>query len=643
MEWNYIIHYEVAALLILVIVALHFFLKKTIDTRATNLFSLLIIFSMIANGGHLVSLMLDAHTGSLVRGVDSICYEIYLISVLAIPALFLSYMICAIRWEEQFVNKEWGMVLLPMLLVIGVILTNPFHKLLFFYEESGVRRDGRGILFLYAAAAFYMLHILFFGIRNYQRMTKIQKLTVIFYSVSGMAAMLAQLLEPRIMLVQFAIAISILLMYLSLEDPQDYIDKQLGTHNHIAFMHMFQSNVRRGKPFHVLAVQIEGMKYINDFLGVTIGNELMEEMAEYLLAIAGKQKVYHMSGAQFVIMGISPLEEWTKLLEIIHERFRQPFQAGNMEITMGASMCMMTYPDTVERLEDAIDMIEYSLNKAKTSADELVVYADKEILEKGKREALLLQLIRNALREEAFDVFYQPIYSVEKKRYTTAEALVRLNTKELGYVSPEEFIPIAEKNGLVVDIDNLVFRKVCRFFKENRLEEKGIEYVHVNLSVVECMQENLCEKLLHTMDEFELDYHSIQFEITETAAVASKEVLWNTMEKLIHHGIEFAMDDYGTGFSNTATIINYPFSTIKLDKSMIWSAMEDEKAMIALKHMISMSKELKLHIIAEGVETLAQANHLAVLGCDYFQGYYFSRPLDEEDFLKEISKKRKHL
>ena len=135
-------------------------------------------------------------------------------------------------------------------------------------------------------------------------MIMIQEVTVIFYSISGLGAMLVQLFVPRMMLVQFAIAISILMMYLSLEDPQDYMDRQLGTHNHIAFMHMFQANVRREKAFHVLAIQIEGMKYINDFLGVTIGNELMKDIAGYLLEISGKQKVYHMSGAQFVIMGI---------------------------------------------------------------------------------------------------------------------------------------------------------------------------------------------------------------------------------------------------------------------------------------------------------------------------------------------------
>lgn len=108
------------------------------------------------------------------------------------------------------------------------------------------------------------------------------------------------------------------------------------------------------------------------------------------------------------------------------------------------------------------------------------------------------------------------------------------------------------------------------------------------------------------------------------------------MEKLIDVGMEFSMDDYGTGFSNTATIINYPFSSIKLDKSMVWSAMEDEKAMIALKHSIAMIKDLKLSIVAEGVETLSQVNRLTVLGCDFFQGYYFSKPLPGEAFVAKI-------
>lgn len=639
MQMNYIIHYEVAALVITITIAFHFFLKKTINTRMTQIFSVLIICSLIANVFNLITMVTISNPNSVPRALDMLLNQIYLISFNAIPAIYLAYIVCATRKEEQLSKRELAYIGVPISFVVIMVLLAPFNGWIFYYSSEGVYHQGKGMVLLYLSAFFYMMCALSVSTYNWKKLIVGQRFTVYLYTLTSFVAIYVQFAVPGLMIIQFFISVAILLLYLSLENPQDYMDKQLGTHNHIAFMQVFQSNVRRGKPFHVLAIQIEGMKYINDVLGVSIGNGLMREIAEYLLQISDKQTVYHMSGAQFVIMGTTPIAEWEKLLELVHERFRQPFMAGNMEISLSAPMCMMTYPDTVERLEDAIDMIEYSLNKAKASGDEIVIYADKEILEKGKREALLLQLIRMAVREELFEVYYQPIFSVEQHCFTTAEALVRLHTEELGFISPEEFIPIAEKNGLILDIDELVFRKVCHFYKQQNLEEKGIEHIHVNLSVVECMQEKLCERLLQTMDTYDLEYRHIQFEITETAAVASKDVLRNTMEKLINVGIEFAMDDYGTGFSNTATIINYPFSAIKLDKSMVWSAMEDEKAMIALKHMISMSKDLKLHIIAEGVETLAQANHLAVLGCDYFQGYYFSRPIDEEDFLKILKKK----
>lgn len=639
MEMNYIIHYEIAALIILITVALHFFFKKTINTQLTQFFSLMIIVSFIANSFDLITMVTISNPNMIPVSLDMMLNQIYLISFNIIPVVYFSYILCATKQREQLTLGEKVMIFVPIVLVVIIILLTPFTEWIIYYSPEGVYQHGKGMILLYVSAFYYMVSALGISIKNRRTMTISQKITVYFYTLASIIAIAIQLAVPNLMIIQFVISISILLIYLSLENPEDYMDKQLGTHNNIAFMQVFQNNVRRGRVFHVLAVQVEGLKYINDVLGVSIGNGLMKEIAEYLLSISGKKKVYHMSGAQFVIMGTTPREEWDELLERVHERFRQPFNAGTMEISLSAPMCMMTYPDTVERLEDAIDMIEYSLNKAKASGNEIVIYASKEILEKGKREALLLQLIRNAVRDESFEVYYQPIYSVEERKYTTAEALVRLHTEELGFVSPEEFIPIAEKNGLILDIGELVFRKVCRFFKENKLEEKGMEYVHVNLSVVECMQERLCERLLRILDEYKLDSHYVHFEITETAAVASKDVLRNNMEKLISKGIEFALDDYGTGFSNTATIINYPFSLIKLDKSMIWSAMDDEKAMIALKHMIMMSKELKLKIVAEGVETLAQANHLAVLGCDYFQGYYFSRPIDEEDFLKIIDKK----
>lgn len=185
-------------------------------------------------------------------------------------------------------------------------------------------------------------------------------------------------------------------------------------------------------------------------------------------------------------------------------------------------------------------------------------------------------------------------------------------------------------------IAHYVFGEVCRFIVEEKLLSRGIEYIEVNLSVVQCMQETLYQDLLNVMDEYHLPYPCINLEITETAAVMSHDTLMRNMSKLIEQGVNFSLDDYGTGFSNTTFVIKYPFRIVKIDKSMVWSAMEDEKAMYALKYTMAMVKAMGMELVAEGVENEEHIRLLTELGCDFFQGYYYSRPVNGAMFLEKI-------
>jgi EAL domain-containing protein (putative c-di-GMP-specific phosphodiesterase class I) len=290
----------------------------------------------------------------------------------------------------------------------------------------------------------------------------------------------------------------------------------------------------------------------------------------------------------------------------------------------------------VQNAEDIMDVIEYSADMITSSQNDTVMHASDEILWKKRRENRIEQALQHAIRENGFGVHYQPIYSVEDKCYRSAEALVRLYDEELGFISPEEFIPIAEKNGMILDIGEYVFRSVCSMMSAERLWEKGIDYIEVNLSVVQCMQEKLHEKLLDIMNEYHVPAECINLEITETSAAVSKETLLQNMERLVEKNVTFSLDDYGTGYSNITNIIQYPFHIIKLDKSMVWSAMEDERAIQVLRHTVAMLKDLNMHIVAEGVENEKQAVVLADMGCDYFQGYYYSKPVPVADFLQKI-------
>ncbi len=221
--------------------------------------------------------------------------------------------------------------------------------------------------------------------------------------------------------------------------------------------------------------------------------------------------------------------------------------------------------------------------------------------------------------------------------FNSAEALIRLHDEELGFISPEDFIPLAEKNGMIFRIGEFVFRSVCKAISEKRLEQYGLEYIEVNLSVAQCMQENLHKTLLAIMDEYHVPYSFINLEITETAVTVSKETLRNNIEYLRKKGVTFSMDDYGTGYSNITNVITYPFHIVKMDKSIVWYAMENDRALSTLKHSINMIKSLNMDIVAEGVETKEQSQALQEMGCDYLQGYYYSKPIPLDAFITFIS------
>ena len=242
------------------------------------------------------------------------------------------------------------------------------------------------------------------------------------------------------------------------------------------------------------------------------------------------------------------------------------------------------------------------------------------------------------MNTNAFGIAYQPIYNISKAAYTSVEALLRLKSEELGDISPEEFLPLAEKNGLALQIGNYVFKEVCKFISENKLWEKGIETVHVNLSVIQCMQEKLYEHLLEIMDYYNLDYKYVNLDVTETTTIVANEILLRNMNALMNHSVNFSLDNYGTGLSNTNTLVKYPFKIVKLDKTLVHSAINNEKARIILHKTVSMIKDLNMEVVAEGVEDLGEYDLVVYLGCDYIQGFMFSNPLTPEAYLKFVSK-----
>ena len=584
--------FEVAALFLVTAVMLHFFLKKNIATFQTKTFSALVLMAFAATALDIVSICMDPYTKYLPLWF---CYgvnQLYLITFNSTAMIYYCYIIYTVKERTHIGIVEKCIAYVPITVDVLLILSTPFTGWIFYYENS-VYTHGDGFLILYFSAIFYVFTCLVQSFRYRRQLTVPQRAAVYFFTISSLIAVVIQMFYPKHIVAGFAVAISVLLIFLALENPSDFYDKQLGIYNREAFIRIVNFNMEQKKCFRILGIQIDGFKYINETLGVNNGDNLLKEIVQFLITATKKGRVFHVTGLRFAILLMDGWEDMTELTKRITERFWEPFITKGVEVSLTAPMCCLTYPDNVKSLEDVMDTIEYSLKESRNSSNECVVYASDEILKKKRRETQVLQAVKQALRNHKFEVYYQPIYSVEKERYTSAEALIRLKDDKLGFISPEEFIPLSEKNGIILDIGEYVFHSVCSFIMQEKLWEKGIEYIEVNLSVVQCMQEKMYESLLAIMKEHGVESSMLNLEITETSAIISSEILMNNMRHLIQHGSTFSLDDYGTGYSNTTNLIDFPFQIIKLDKSMIWGAMDNEKALVALKHTTAMIKEMR--------------------------------------------------
>lgn len=641
---SYIIHYDVAALMVTLVVAGHFAIKKSVPSRQASMFAWVLGLATLANALDLCTIYTIENPNTIPLWANSLLNMFYLLTFNAIPAFYYSYLISWTKKKNEWTPVHYFRILSPYCISILLILSSPFTKFIFYFNEDGVYQRGPGLFTLYLIVIYYMICAILQVIIHRATLARAQKIIVIVFISSSFCAIILQQAIPNLLIIHLAIAISAVIMYLSLQNPENYYNQQFGIYNRVAFNEMYETYTSRGKSFYIIGLQVEGLIFINETHGMGAGNMLLKQIAEYLLSINGSNYAFHLAGTKFTIMKPHNIHnDPTKLIGELQQRFKEGFWVNGIKCTPSLSLCLLECEGDTIDLEDVLDMITYSLQEAASDSTTSFILATNEILESGRKESRLIQLMKKALHEGRFEVYYQPIYSVKDKRFTMAEALIRLKDDEGKFISPDEFIPLAEKNGLILEIGEYVFREVCRFTTTEKLSSYGLKSVDVNLSAVQCMQRQLHSKLTEIMDEFDVDYKFISLEITETAAVMSSDTLRFNMDELIGKGINFSLDDYGTGFSNMATIIEYPFHTIKIDKSLVWSAMEKPKSLLALKHSIHMVKDMDMELVAEGVETLEQTNMLKDMGCDYFQGYYYSKPLPAKDFLRLLASQKSEI
>lgn len=386
----------------------------------------------------------------------------------------------------------------------------------------------------------------------------------------------------------------------------------------------------------VLFIDLDDFKHINDGLGHQYGDILLQQIAAGLTGIPGlRGHCYRMGGDEFVII-VEPeiFGDLNNIIGNITALFNKPWYLMETEYFCTMSMGVAVFPDNSVDVHEITRMADVAMYEAKRSGKNGYTYYSSEVENSTAKRLDIENNMRQAVSTgiEEFVVFYQPVVDVNTQMCTSCEALVRWDSKALGFMGPGEFIPLAEYLGLITSIGDYVLEEACRRCKLWNDNGYPDFYINVNLSVVQLLQKNVVENIKRILDKTGVNPKNIVLEITESFAINDMQRVMDIITGLKKLGPRIALDDFGTGYSSLNYIKQLPLDIIKVDKTFIDDIVEDDYAQAFIKLIVDLSKTIGTKIVVEGVEHKEQFELLKSLGVDYIQGYYFGKPVPANIF-----------
>lgn len=639
-NFEYISYFDYASVVIMLVLIISYRGIKRVDSVQNKVLEIMLYSHLIVILMDIVNVLGPKIQTPWMQPVLYATHLCYFIMHILTVFVFFFYCCCLVDYYGFDRRGVQILVCSPMVIVILLLVANGWTEWIFRVDEQLTYIRGPYVLIMYAVGAFYVVISMIFITKYSNKITQVQQLVTYLYIFLCIVSTVVQFFFPQLLVESFGVTVSLMVMFFTTAKVSDLYDEKYKVLNTQAFFSVIDNSLNWFRGAQVIFVKVHDIQLYRVTFGKDFQEKLITTMIEYLHTQFPEAKVFHYSNSEFVltVRNGSVFEEYADtVVECIAERFQKVWKIDDNEIRcffhVGKFSCGVEEEiETPEKLKECLDYV----NEYSKVVDKSILTLEDMKIGAVARSLFVQKLLQEAVDNEGFEMYYQPIYSVKEKKVVSAEALIRLKNTEHGFVSPEEFIPIAEQNGLIMRVGEFAFRSVCKFICEEKPEQYGIQFIEVNLSVVQCMQEKLHRQLLEIMNEYGVTPDRINLEITETAEATQMDAFRTNVFALKEEGINFSLDDYGTGYSNLGFLYNFPFKIVKIDKSLLWGAFENEKAMITLKSSIELAKNLNLQVVVEGVENEIHLEKMEELGCEYLQGYYFSKPVPKDEFLAYV-------
>lgn len=638
------LHYDVCTIFVLIILLLAFNIRKLVIGRTNNIFCFMVVCLLMGtildivgeSYGYLIPI--NSFTSRFRPMVDTL---FFLFRNITVP-LFVAYIASLLGVYSRY-KKNKVLVFLwavPYLVIVLLLILNFFNHKLFYYNYKMAYMHGPWLKYLYVIAVYYFALAMAELIASRKIIERERFYELLLFMPCNMIAALVQMYRSELHIDLFATAIVLVIISIGVQRPEVYIDYRSGVYSYSAFNNQMRKVYDLGEPMSLLIFKYVNHKSINSSVGFDTYTVLIRKLARKIesgkAALKSSSNVYFIDNGTFIISG--DFDKESKIIEFgreILEYAKNPVDLGSMEVMLEPIVCYLRFPVDIKNVESLVSFITDIETKV-THTEELINLSEVSLTKDFKMRNDMDAIIKRGIVKNGFQMYYQPIYSIKEEKFTSAEALIRLIDEEYGFVSPALFIPASEKSGAIHQIGDFVFKDVCRFIASDEYKGTGLKYIEINLSVAQCIETDLVTKFNMAMIQAGVDASQINLEITETAADYDPEVTDKNINALSDMGFAFSLDDYGTGYSNIKRVVSLPLDIVKLDKTLV-DEMDDPQMWIVITNTVTLLKNMNKKILVEGVEDERALKRFAELGCDYIQGYFFSKPLPEKEFVSFIN------
>ncbi len=632
------IEFDICALIVLTIMFFSAAYRKMFTGDANRIFLIVLIISFIST---------LTEIGAVAPALGDVCMEmlctLYYVLQNATLLVFLLYLIALTDGWEILKHRIYLAILLMPFAGICLLLfvINPIGKDVF-SVQGGVYYYGSLKAFIYIFAAMYFLMdvIYIFKYRRFMAPGKIKTLFCITPVI--IFALIFQAYYTDMLIVMFAEAMVIFFYSVTIQREEEIFYEGTAAKQRYCFIEDIRLAAFNKKPLTICLFKIkdfyDGIETVDYEEASRLIRSIALKIPKILHQNDARATVYYLGMGCFCVTfdkrykgSASALAE-TIYYALSDIKARRNFVNANQEFFS----CVFNMPEDAADYH-SIQAVADNLEKLVPSTNKVYHVADMDSDFGFTFFSEIETIIDRAIKFKEFEVYYQPMYSSSQKRINSAEALLRLKDPKYGWINPEVIINVAEKNGSIHQLGKLVYEDVCRFVSSETFEKIGLDHVEVNLSVEQFKDRKLCDKLVRMINNYNIAPGKINFEITETAMTDSWEEVKQQIDALRECGFSLSLDDFGQKNSDLRRLSSLLFGIVKLDMEVV-REMANRKGKIVLESIVGMLKNMDIHIVAEGVETREMAESLLGIGCDYLQGYYFSKPLPKEKFVEYVIK-----